>query len=152
MAEAPEPRIADVDRDRASEQLRVAYGEGRISEAELEDRLTTVYEARTASELNVVLIDLPAESAGAHLPAPVRPGDAIESPRSFRLEAAAPLLMPALICTAIYFMTNPGGYFWPMWVWLGWGIPALYAVLGSRSSDESVTQQMPPPAPPEVRG
>lgn len=147
MSERPEPRIADVDRDRVSQHLRVAYGEGRITEGELEERLVAVYEAKTASELNVVVADLPVPPVtAARSAAPASPATARSS---FRLEAAVPLLMPPLICTAIYLMTNAGGYFWPMWVWLGCGIPAVYAVLGSRNDDADVALTS-PSAPPEV--
>ena len=31
------------------------------------------------------------------------------------------LVINALLC-AIYYLTTPGGYFWPMWSILGWGI------------------------------
>ena len=33
-------------------------------------------------------------------------------------------LLPTVICTAIWLMTG-GGYFWPMWVMLGTGIPVV---------------------------
>ncbi|MFK7918627.1 MAG: hypothetical protein AB8G14_11145, partial [Ilumatobacter sp.] len=31
--------------------------------------------------------------------------------------------VPPIICTAVYAMTDFGGYFWPMWVWFGCMIP-----------------------------
>ena len=148
MSELPEPRIADADRDRVSQHLRVAYGEGRITEAELEERLTTVYEARTASELNVVVADLPVPPISVNRPPSAPPAPVPTAKQSFHLEAAAPLLMPPIICTVIYLMTNAGGYFWPMWVWFGCGIPAVFAILGPRSKPDAA--QVPPTAPPEV--
>lgn len=33
-----------------------------------------------------------------------------------------------VICVAIWAMTDFGGYFWPMWVMLGTGIPVLLGV------------------------
>ncbi|HWJ80810.1 MAG TPA: hypothetical protein VNS55_01130 [Nocardioides sp.] len=41
-----------------------------------------------------------------------------------------PFLVASTICTAIYLMTDAGGYFWPMWVMLGTGIPLLLALVG----------------------
>jgi len=146
MSDLPEPRIADVDRERVSQHLRVAYSEGRITEVELEDRLTAVFEARTASELNVVVVDLPVPPISISRPPAAPPSPMAEEGLSFHPQAAVPLLMPAMICTVIYLMTTAGGYFWPMWVWFGCGIPAIYAVLGSRESGEPD----PPEAPPEV--
>lgn len=145
MSDLPEPRIADADRDHVSQQLRMAYSEGRITEGELEDRLTAVYEALTASELSVVVADLPAPPLSA----------AEASPRtrsSVDLRPAAPLLLAPVICTLIYAMTNFGGYFWPMWVWFGCAIPAFGAVFGARGQgDEPDDPPVAPPTPPEVR-
>lgn len=143
MSDLPEPRIADVDRDHVSRQLRVAYGEGRITEGELEDRLSAVYEALTASELDVVVADLPAPL----LPA-AQANSSIRSSVDFR--PAAPLLLAPVICTLIYAMTNFGGYFWPMWVWLGCAIPAFGAIFGSRSGNNDPDDPPVPPAPPGV--
>jgi hypothetical protein len=33
------------------------------------------------------------------------------------------------ICITIWLMTDPGGYFWPMWVMLGTGVPVLVTLL-----------------------
>ena len=44
-------RISDVDRDNAAQLLHRSVGEGRISWAEHEERLTGVYAARTRSDL-----------------------------------------------------------------------------------------------------
>lgn len=127
MPDVPEPRIADVDRDRVSKILRAAYGEGRITESELEERLAAAYAARVASELEVVTADLP--TSAPPVVASARPG--------VDLTPAIPLLLPAVVCTLIYFMTNAGGYFWPMWVWLGCGVPAFLAVFSGRRSGQA---------------
>lgn len=143
MSDVPEPRIADVDRDRASQHLRVAFGEGRITEGELEERLTTVFQALTARELDVVLADLPSPPAAA-VGAVVKPDRSTFDPRP-----GLPFLLAPVICTLIYLMTNAGGYFWPMWVWLGCGIPAVIAIVASGPiGDESDGPAEPPPAPP----
>jgi hypothetical protein len=54
-----DPRAGDADRERAAEKLRVAAGEGRIDFAELENRLDRAYRAKTYSELDALLADLP---------------------------------------------------------------------------------------------
>jgi hypothetical protein len=54
-----EPRAGDAEREQAGEKLRVAAGEGRIDLAELEDRLDRAYRAKTYSELDALLADLP---------------------------------------------------------------------------------------------
>ena len=62
MAEL-ELRISDDDRDRAAAVLHTAVGEGRLTWTEHEERLAVVYGARTASQLQPALADLPGRGA-----------------------------------------------------------------------------------------
>lgn len=77
----PDPpgiRISDADRERAASRLNQAPAEGRISVAELEERLSTVYGARYEAELRPPLADLrgrapvPRTSSSTAAPAWVR--------------------------------------------------------------------------------
>jgi Domain of unknown function (DUF1707) len=68
-----ELRASHTDRDRVVELLRVAAGDGRLTAAELDERLEAALTARTYSELAVLTADLPATGAGPSsvaLPAP----------------------------------------------------------------------------------
>ncbi|SDP47617.1 Cell wall-active antibiotics response 4TMS YvqF [Nakamurella panacisegetis] len=56
-------RASNEDRERAAQLLQTAMSEGRISMAELETRLDSVYAAKTLADLVPVTSDLP----GAHL-------------------------------------------------------------------------------------
>jgi hypothetical protein len=58
-------RASDADRDRVAEQLRQAAGDGRLSLAELNDRLDALYAAKTYGELEPVVADLPDVSKAA---------------------------------------------------------------------------------------
>lgn len=60
MEHAPYLRCSDDDRDRAAEVLRDSLAEGRITVAELDDRLDRLYRAQTYGELTAVMGDLPA--------------------------------------------------------------------------------------------
>jgi len=84
----PELRISDTDRDRAAEVLREAHAHGRITVDELDERLTSVYAAKTFADLVPVTRDLPAaratEAASPRSPARSRIGG---SPR-FRMSLA----------------------------------------------------------------
>jgi hypothetical protein len=63
----PDPRnlrAADADRERIAEVLREAAGDGRLSMAELDERLDAVYTAKTYAELEPITHDLPATGAG----------------------------------------------------------------------------------------
>ncbi len=64
-----ELRASHSDRDRVVELLRVAAGDGRLTPAELDERLEVALTARTYSELAGLTTDLPAgRSAGLALP------------------------------------------------------------------------------------
>jgi hypothetical protein len=59
----PELRASHEDRDRVVEILRVAAGDGRLTAAELDERLGAALTARTSGELAALTADLP-EVAG----------------------------------------------------------------------------------------
>jgi hypothetical protein len=59
----PELRASYEDRDRVAEILRVAAGDGRLTAAELDERLDAALTARTSGELAALTADLP-EVAG----------------------------------------------------------------------------------------
>ncbi len=58
-------RISDADREKVAQVLHMAMSEGRITINELEERLTTVYAAKTAGDLKPVTADLPNAGTGA---------------------------------------------------------------------------------------
>jgi hypothetical protein len=100
---------SDADRERITERLRAAAGEGRLTPAELEERLETAFSARTEAELEPLVADLPAP----HLQ---------PRPRDRTHERAYVATM--LLLVAIWALTG-AGYFWPIWPMLGWGIGVL---------------------------
>jgi hypothetical protein len=53
-------RASHVDRDAVVELLRVAAGDGRLSPAELDERLEAALTARTYADLAILTVDLPA--------------------------------------------------------------------------------------------
>jgi uncharacterized membrane protein len=62
-------RAADADRDRAVSYLATAYTEGRLAKDEYDARLETALAARTYSDLDQVVTDLPGARVG---PVPLR--------------------------------------------------------------------------------
>ncbi|MGH3205741.1 MAG: DUF1707 SHOCT-like domain-containing protein [Streptosporangiaceae bacterium] len=68
----PALRASDADREQATELLRTGYAEGRLTRAELDERLTAAYAARTVAQLRGLSADLPGTRApGDGPPAPV---------------------------------------------------------------------------------
>jgi hypothetical protein len=73
MAETPELRASDADREHAAELLRAAAGAGRLTVEELDERLDAAFAARTRGELETLVADIVVPGSAA--PLPVRPGD-----------------------------------------------------------------------------
>ena len=77
-------RASDDDRERVAEVLRQAAGDGRLTLAELQDRLEALYAAKTYGELEPVVADLPSvrlPRPSASAPSPVRTaGEAAADP------------------------------------------------------------------------
>ncbi len=60
-------RASHADRDETVDVLRIAAGDGRLSAAELDERLEAALSARTVGELARLTVDLPAVSAPRRL-------------------------------------------------------------------------------------
>jgi len=111
-------RVSDADRERTVERLRHGAGEGRLDDAELEERVSAAYAARTHGELERVAADLPAPP----VPAPAR--TPVLRDEHFRQKLAGFIVVNA-VCIAIWAATGADGSFWPVWVLLGTGIGLL---------------------------
>jgi hypothetical protein len=115
-------RVADADRERVAERLRLAAGEGRLAPEELEERLEAAFAARTRADLAPLVADLPAD------PPPVRTWRARRGGGRYgQLRAFA---ATSIMLVAIWALTG-ADYFWPVWPILGWGVFALGPVLPS---------------------
>lgn len=69
----PGIRASDQDRDAVVQRLQVAFGEGRLTDEEFDDRMRAALAARTYADLDELLTDLPAVTTAAATPAaPVR--------------------------------------------------------------------------------
>ena len=112
-------RASDADRERVTECLRKAAGEGRLEADELEQRLEAALSARTYGELDAVEADLP---RGAR-------------PRTRRGRRRHPLrrhfVAISLLLIVIWAATG-AGYFWPAWAIGGLAWWALAPGCGSR--------------------
>jgi hypothetical protein len=120
-------RASDAEREAVADRLRTAAAEGRIEPAELEERLSDVYSARTRSQLESLTRDLPAPVSAPPPPPSPWKSDAVRA----RL---ATFITANLVCIAVWAATGANGGFWPKWVVLATGIglavSLVYAVLG----------------------
>ena len=110
MAELPALRAADSDRDSAAADLREHFAAGRLSEAELSERLEAAYRASTLAELERLRADLPDPRP---LPVPASPR---ELARRRVYQDAEAVVIIDVGCVAIWAVTGANGEFWPIWV------------------------------------
>jgi hypothetical protein len=111
-------RASDADRERVAQMLREHYSAGRLSDEDLSERVETAYAARTTADLATLTEDLPSSAAPAQKPPPRRRRGVLE--RSVRVHATVYLVVNVMLI-AIWAAAG-GGYFWPIWSILGWGI------------------------------
>ena len=132
---SPDLRASDEDRERVAGLLRLHFGAGRLTDEELAERVEAVYSARTVSDLAELTADLPDPRPRPTTPARRRRRSGLET--SVRIHATTFLLVN-LMLIAIWAAAG-GGYFWPIWPILGWGIglgahaAPLLATRGRRS-------------------
>jgi hypothetical protein len=133
-------RAGDEDRQRVMDGLQAHYVAGRLTQPELEERIERTISARTFGDLDALTADLPELSmpaADQDRPASQAPGDDPRRRRDIREERrpgsrgparkgfgahAASYVIVMAFLVVIWLLTSPGGYFWPIWPMLGWGI------------------------------
>jgi hypothetical protein len=135
-------RASDADRDRVVEALGQHHVEGRLTAEELSERTDKAYAAKTLGDLDTLTVDLPELRRPARSGAPVSPRtadpDRARARAAFRRHLYNYLWINGLL-VVIWALTNFGGYFWPVWPMLGWGIGLAahaFSVYGPRVDDE----------------
>jgi class 3 adenylate cyclase len=106
-------RASDADRERTAGLLRDHYGVGRLSDDELSQRVDSAYHARTVGELAKLTEDLPAAPRARS-----RRRSGLET--SWRIHFTVFVLVNLMLIGI--WAASGGGYFWPIWPLLGWGI------------------------------
>ena len=91
-------RVSDADRERVTARLREHFAEGRLSQEELDERLSAALSAKTAGDLRRVMTDLPGPAPVPALAGPLRPAGGLAFRRGPRLW---PLAAFALIAAAL---------------------------------------------------
>jgi hypothetical protein len=117
----PRLRASDADRERTVEQLRRHHADGRLDLEEFSERMERAYAAKTMAELDELMTDLPRDTS----PAAPRPAGSLDERRarlrqSFYRSLATYLAVNAMLVGVWLFSGQ--GYFWPIWVLLGWGV------------------------------
>ncbi|SNS28640.1 protein of unknown function [Actinomadura meyerae] len=145
MAPNPDIRASDADRDRVASSLREHCALGRITMDELQERLESVYAARTFGELQEVTSDLPEEDL-YQLPVPAaqpKSTASVAKPSSGDLASRGTWAMwgawatvSAINFTVWLILLVTTGAVYPWWIWVAgpWGaILLMRTIFGGRS-------------------
>ena len=145
-------RAGDRDRDVVREAITEAYAEGRLTQDEMEARLTSVLQARLLGDLPPIVADLmpTQETASPHSLALAGEQEierqALIRYRERRRQALTGMLVPSLICLTIWIwsMVNSGElvFPWPIFVILGTGGYLWRLVLGRESAIEEEREKL----------
>jgi hypothetical protein len=100
----PNLRIGDLERDAAAESLSAHFAAGRLDHAELEERLSSVYAAKTGAELVPLFADLPG-SALEHV-VPARTERRAPAQRQFHPTPFPPLFLLLLLVASVAMISN----------------------------------------------
>ena len=131
-------RASDADREVVRTVLVDAYGDGRLTREEYDDRLNALYGSRTLGELPSLVADLTPTGSPTAVPAPLRPANLrAQGARKWRKdveESFAAFLVPSAICTVIWIAVGGGGFFWPMFPMIFLGLNVLKTVVQRESA------------------
>jgi hypothetical protein len=110
-------RVSDADRAEVADQLAQHYGDGRLDQAELDERLGQAMSAKTHADLAGLTADLPHLDAR---PAPARASSArVPAPRS-RTGRPWSRLLPIVLL--ILLVATAWHVLWLPWAWFGGGL------------------------------
>jgi uncharacterized membrane protein len=135
MAQSPEMRASDVDRDKVAAVLREHTAEGRITMDEFNERLEQLYKSKTYGELARLTSDLPDVDLRHKQPAKLTSSSA--SPKSgmhsgMRAAWGAWAAASAVNWVVWLIVSLTSGhviYPWPLWVMGPWGAILLMSTI-----------------------
>jgi hypothetical protein len=98
-------RVSDADRDRVTARLREHFAEGRLTQDELDERISAALNAKTFGDLRRVMADLPE-------PAPVPPPRAVPphpwAGPHWIARRRGPRLLPLVLLVLLAALVFPG--------------------------------------------
>ncbi|WP_043623480.1 DUF1707 SHOCT-like domain-containing protein [Nonomuraea candida] len=134
MANSPEMRASDGDRDRVAAILREHTAQGRITMDEFNERLEALYKTKTYGELAKLTADLP-EVDLRHLPVKATAADPAKKQgmhpgmRAAWAAWAAASGINWVIWLIISITSGDLVYPWPLWVMGPWGMILLMSTI-----------------------
>jgi hypothetical protein len=123
-------RVSDAERAEVADQLAQHYGDGRLDQAELDERLNRAMTAKTRADLTGITDDLPEAEARPAARTSAYPSRARAIPPAPRPRRQWPRALPIVLLIAVVAVTWHGLVpLWP-WSWFGFGFgPWLWIAL-----------------------
>jgi hypothetical protein len=134
MANSPEMRASDVDRDRVAAVLREHTAQGRITMEEFNERLEQLYRGKTYGDLAKLTADLPDvdlrnRPAKVAQPVPQHTGGLHPGMRAAWGAWAAASAVNWVIWLIVSVTSGDLIYPWPLWVMGPWGAILLMSTI-----------------------
>ncbi len=156
---APQLRPSTSDRDYADTALRLAHADGRLTDAELAERVERADSAASLGELDGVIADvtppsavgpdsrlLPVESSPPPIVRALAP-ERRSAPQLVMARSIVSWLGLALLFNVIWlFSSGLGSYYWPIWPMLGTAIPVIGLVAARVGPAPALPRRAAPPS------
>jgi hypothetical protein len=138
LGPAPAPadlRVSDADRQAVADQLSQHFGDGRLDQAEFDERLGRAMSAKTYRDLDGLLTDLPSTQASGGAGLPPGGGAGLTSRASGSVpqrRAARPVLLIVAVVIAISIADHALAWAVGGWLWIA--VIALIVLAFARRS------------------
>jgi hypothetical protein len=114
-------RVSDAERAEVADQLAQHYADGRLDQAELDERLTRTMSAKTRADLTGITDDLPEAGARPAARTSAYPARSRSIPPAPRARRQWPRVLLIVLLVAVVATTWHGLVpLWP-WSWFGFG-------------------------------
>jgi hypothetical protein len=100
-------RVSDADREQVTARLRDHYAEGRLTESELDERVSAALNAKTFGDLRPLMVDLPGPA-----PVPPQPPQPQWGGPPWVAYRRGPRLLPLILLVLVAALVFPGGGGW----------------------------------------
>ncbi|MGH3067538.1 MAG: DUF1707 SHOCT-like domain-containing protein [Streptosporangiaceae bacterium] len=112
-------RVSDAERAEVADQLAQHYGDGRLDQAELDERLSRAMSAKTRADLTGITDDLPEVEARRAARTSAYPGRSQALTPAPRPRRQWPRVLPIVLLIVVVAATWHGLV--PFWPWFGFG-------------------------------
>jgi hypothetical protein len=128
-------RVSDAERQAVADQLSQHFGEGRLDQAEFDERLSQAMNAKTYRDLDGLLTDLPSTQASGGAGLPPGGGAGLTGRASGSVpqrRLARPILMIVVAVIALSVAAHAAAWAFGGWLWIA--VIALIVLAFARRS------------------